>query len=229
MGLYTQSIFFGIGLTLGAYLIGAALKQRFKMSLFNPLLISNIIVIIVLLLSNTDYAVYMKGGQYINYLLTPATVCLAVPLYEKLDVLRTNLKAILIGTFAGVLTSLLMALVFSLLFGFTHTEYVTILPKSITSPIGIALAEELKGNPAITVALIVITGIFGNLIAEPVVKLLRLKSPVSVGIAIGTSAHVIGTTKAMEMGETEGAMSSLAITVAGLMTVFAASFFAGFY
>ncbi len=226
---YTQSIFFGIGLTLGAYLIGAALKQRFKLSLFNPLLISNILVIAILLLSNTDYAVYMKGGQYINYLLTPATVCLAVPLYEKLAVLRANLKAILIGTAAGVLTSLLMALVFSILFGFTHTEYVTILPKSITSPIGFGLAEELMGNPAITVALIVITGIFGNLIAEPVVKLLHLKSPVSVGIAIGTSAHVIGTTKAMEMGETEGAMSSLAITVAGLMTVFAASFFAGLY
>lgn len=226
---YTQSIFFGIGLTLGAYLIGAALKQRFKLSLFNPLLISNILVIAILLLSNTDYAVYMKGGQYINYLLTPATVCLAVPLYEKLAVLRANLKAILIGTAAGVLTSLLMALVFSILFGFTHTEYVTILPKSITSPIGFGLAEELMGNPAITVALIVITGIFGNLIAEPVVKLLHLKSPVSVGIAIGTSAHVIGTTKAMEMGETEGAMSSLAITVAGLMTVFAAFFFAGLY
>ena len=225
---YTQSIFFGIGLTLGAYLIGAALKQRFKLSLFNP--------------PHFQYPGHchppsiqhrlccLHEGRSV-YQLSPDSghrLPGGAP-YEKLAVLRANLKAILIGTAAGVLTSLLMALVFSILFGFTHTEYVTILPKSITSPIGFGLAEELMGNPAITVALIVITGIFGNLIAEPVVKLLHLKSPVSVGIAIGTSAHVIGTTKAMEMGETEGAMSSLAITVAGLMTVFAASFFAGLY
>ncbi|MFB0919055.1 MAG: LrgB family protein [Clostridiaceae bacterium] len=229
MEMLTSTIFFGIGLTLVAYMIGLFIKKKTNSSILNPLLISNILVIVILLATKTEYSTYMKGGQYLTYLLTPATVCLAVPLYEKLNVLKSNLKAIMIGTLAGVLTMLTMALVFSMLFGFSHSEYVSIMGKSITSPIGIGLSEELGGNPAVTVALIVITGIFGNMIAEPMVKLLNLKSPVAKGIAIGTSSHVIGTTKALEMGEIEGAMSSLAITIAGLMTVIVASFYAGIY
>lgn len=229
MEMLTSTNFFGIGLTLVAYMIGLFIRKKANSSILNPLLISNVLVIVVLLATKTEYSTYMNGGQYLTYLLTPATVCLAVPLYEKLNVLKSNLKAIMIGTLAGVITMLTMALVFSILFGFSHNEYVSILGKSITSPIGIGLSEELGGNPAVTVALIVITGIFGNMIAEPMVKLLNLKSPVAKGIAIGTSSHVIGTTKALEMGEIEGAMSSLAITIAGLMTVIAASFYAGIY
>ncbi len=229
MEMLTSTNFFGIGLTLVAYMIGLFIRKKANSSILNPLLISNVLVIVVLLATKTEYSTYMMGGQYLTYLLTPATVCLAVPLYEKLNVLKSNLKAIMIGTLAGVITMLTMALVFSILFGFSHNEYVSILGKSITSPIGIGLSEELGGNPAVTVALIVITGIFGNMIAEPMVKLLNLKSPVAKGIAIGTSSHVIGTTKALEMGEIEGAMSSLAITIAGLMTVIAASFYAGIY
>lgn len=223
---FTQNIFFGIGLTLVTYRIGVMIKDRFHHTLFNPLLIANILVIIILLTFKIKVEDYMIGAKYINYLLTPATVCLAIPLYDKLSVLKKEFRSIFIGCFAGVLTSIAMCAIFSFLFRFSHTDYVSMLGKSITTPIGLGLSEELHGNPSITVALIIVTGIFGNLIAETLVKVMRIKSPVAKGIAIGTASHVLGTSKAIEMGETIGAMSSLAISVAGLMTVFIAPFFA---
>ena len=170
----------------------------------------------------------IEGRQCLSYLLTPATVCLAVPLYRQLTLLRKNLKAVIIGIVSGVLASMVSVLVFAKLFGLSHSQYVTLLPKSITTAIGMGVSEELGGLVTITVAVIIITGVLGNVIAEAVCKIAKIEEPIAKGLALGTSAHAIGTAKAMEMGPVEGAMSSLAIAVAGLLTVITASVFAGF-
>ena len=159
--------------------------------------------------------------------MTPATVCLAVPLYEELELLKNNWKAVLFGIISGVITSLTTVLVLAKLLGLDHKTYVTLLPKSITTAIGMGISEELGGYVTITVAVIVITGVLGNILAELICKLFRIKEPIAKGLAIGTASHAIGTTKAMEMGEVEGAMSSLSIAVAGIVTVLLASFYAG--
>ena len=160
--------------------------------------------------------------------MTPATICLAVPLYEQMELLKKNWKAILGGIFAGVLTSLGIILIMAFLFEFSHEEYVTFLPKSITTAIGMGVSEELGGYASITVAIIIITGVVGNICADTVCKLFKITDPVAKGIGIGTASHAIGTAKAMEMGDVEGAMSSLSIVVSGILTVIAASVFAQF-
>ena len=217
---------FGLFLTLGAYLLGLAVNKRFKSPLTNPLLLSLVIIIPVLLLCGIDYDTYYEGAKYISYLLTPATVSLAIPLYRQLDKLRKHMKAILLGIFSGVLTSGLSIAGLSILFGLSHTDYVTLLPKSVTTAIGISLSEELGGIAAVTVASIVLTGILGNCMAPFLCRLFKVAHPVARGIAIGTASHALGTSKAIEMGEIEGAMSGLSIAVAGLMTVAAAQVFA---
>jgi predicted murein hydrolase (TIGR00659 family) len=224
----SSSVFFGVFLSILGYELGLFLKRKFQKPIFNPLLISIIFVIIVLLLLGIDYKSYNNGAQYLSYLLTPATVCLAIPLYQQLALLKSNLKAIFAGIFSGMLTSLVSVLLFSLLFHFTHAQYVTLLPKSITTAIGMGVSEELGGVAAITAAVIIITGVLGNILAETICRLFRIREPIAKGIAIGTSSHAIGTVKAMEMGEIEGAMSSLAIVVCGLLTVVGASIFAEF-
>ena len=223
-----NSLFFGAALSLAGYEVGLLLKKKFKMALFNPLLIAILCVMGMLQLMQVDYKTYNAGGQYISYLLTPATVCLAVPLYRQLTLLRKNLKAVVIGIVSGVLASMVSVLIFAKLFGLSHSEYVTLLPKSITTAIGMGVSEELGGLVTITVAVIIITGVLGNVIAEAVLKVAKIEEPIAKGLALGTSAHAIGTSKAMELGPVEGAMSSLAIAVAGLLTVIAASVFAGF-
>ena len=217
---------FGLFLTLGAYLLGLAVNKRFKSPLTNPLLLSLVIIIPVLLLCGIDYDTYYEGAKYISYLLTPATVSLAIPLYRQLDKLKKNMKAILLGIFSGVLTSGLSIAGLSILFGLSHTDYVTLLPKSVTTAIGMSLSEELGGIAAVTVASIVLTGILGNCMAPFLCRLFKVAHPVARGIAIGTASHALGTSKAIEMGEIEGAMSGLSIAVAGLMTVAAAQVFA---
>lgn len=223
-----NSVFFGVAVSLFAYEAGLWLKKKTKLTICNPLLISIILVICILVFFRVDYDSYYTGAKYLSYLLTPATVCLAVPLYEQLSLLKKNWKAIMAGIISGVLASALCVFVLSLLYGLSHEEYVTLLPKSITTAIGIGVSEELGGIVTITVAVIVITGVFGNMIAETVCRLFHIEEPIAKGIGIGSASHAMGTTKAMEMGEIEGAMSSLSIAVAGLMTVIAASLFANF-
>lgn len=223
-----NSVFFGAVISLLAYELGLILKKKFKMAIFNPLLIAIICVMGVLAVLDVDYETYNEGGKYISYLLTPATVCLAVPLYQQLTLLKKNLKAVALGIVSGVLASLVSVLLLAKLFGLSHEEYVTLLPKSITTAIGMGVSKELGGIVTITVAVIIITGVLGNMIAEVVLKAARIEEPVAKGLALGTSAHAIGTAKAMELGQIEGAMSSLAIAVAGLLTVVVASVFAGF-
>ncbi len=228
MSFFENSVFFGVVISLLAYGAGSLLQSRFKLALFNPLLISVAATIAVLAAAGIDYDVYYSGAQYLSYLLTPATVCLAVPLYEKLEVLKKNWRAILIGIVSGVLTTLLCILAMSLLFGLSHEEYVTLLPKSITTAIGMGVSEELGGYVTLTVAVIIITGVLGNIFAPLICRVFRIREPIAKGIAIGTSSHAVGTAKAMEMGEVEGAMSSLSIAISGLLTVVGASVFAQF-
>ncbi len=218
----------GVVISLLTYEIGLAARKKWKLSILNPLLISILLVIGILVLFRVDYESYNASAQYLSYLLTPATVCLAIPLYIQLDVLKKNIVAILTGILSGVLASLGSIFAMAMAFGLNHREYVTLLPKSITTAIGMGVSEELGGYVTISVATIIITGVLGNIIAETVCKLFRIRHAVSRGLAIGTAAHAIGTAKAMEMGEVEGAMSSLAIVVCGLCTVAGASVFANF-
>ena len=222
------SLFFGMFISILAYEIGLLIKKKWKLAILNPLLISILMVMLFLILTGVDYDSYNSSAKYLSYLLTPATVCLAIPLYRELAQLKKNLKAILVGVFAGVLTSLTSVLLLSIAFGFTHEQYVTLLPKSITTAIGMGVSEELGGITNITVAAIIITGILGNMIAELVCRIFRVVEPVAKGLAIGSASHAIGTARAMQMGETEGAISSLAIAVAGIITVVGASVFANF-
>ena len=211
----------GIVISLLAYEIGLAAQRKWKLAVLNPLLISIILVIAFLVVFHVDYESYNMSAKYLSYLLTPATVCLAIPLYLQLDLLKKNIVAILVGVFSGVLASLGTSVVF----GLNHKEYVTMLPKSITTAIGMGVSEELGGYVTISVAVIIITGVLGNMAAEFICKLFRIKSPISRGLAIGTASHAVGTARAMELGEVEGAMSSLAIVVCGLCTVIGASIF----
>lgn len=223
----TESVFFGALVSLAGYELGLILKKKFKLAIFNPLLIGSVSVIAVLLLLDLDYESYNEGGKYLSYLLTPATVSLAVPLYEQLGLLKKNLKAVAAGILSGVIASVVGVFALCKLFGMNHQQYVTLLPKSITTAIGMGVSEELGGIVTITVAVIVITGVLGNVIADLVYKVFGIEEPVAKGLALGTASHAIGTAKAMELGMTEGAMSSLAIAVAGLMTAVLAPVFSG--
>lgn len=224
--LISDSAVIGVILSIMGYELGLYLKKKFNYAILNPLLISIIFVMIFLVVFKVDYESYNLSAKYLSYLLTPATVCLAIPLYEQLQLLKKNFVAIMFGIFSGVLTSMVSVWVLSMIFNLSHEQYVTLLPKSITTAIGIGLSEELGGMVTITVAVIIITGILGNIIAESICRLFKIKSPIAKGIAIGTSAHAIGTARAMEMGEIEGAMSSLSIAVSGLCTTIAVSIFA---
>lgn len=225
---FANAAFAGVSVSLISYMIGVYLKKKLNVGLFNPLLISIAVTIIFLVLAHIDYDAYNEGARYLSWLLTPATVCLAIPLYEEFELLKSNVRAVMCGIISGVLTSLITILVLALFFGLTHEEYVTLLPKSITTAIGMGVSEELGGYVTITVAVIIITGVIGNILAEFICKIFRIEEPIAKGIAIGSAAHAIGTVKAMEIGEVEGAMSSLSIAVAGILTVVGASVFAHF-
>lgn len=224
----STSAYFGSIVSLFTYFIGDYIKKKTKIALISPLLISVAISIIVLICLDIPYESYKNSTRFINNLLTPVTVCLAVPLYEKLQLLKKNKVAVLAGIISGIITSCVCILLLALIFGLSNTEYVTLLPKSITTAIGVGLSEKLGGIPSITAPLIVITGVMGGILAPIVFRILKISEPIAKGIALGTSAHAIGTSKAFEYGETEGAMGSLSIAVAGIITVIFAPLFASF-
>ena len=226
---FASSSFFGILLTLAAYIIAMAIKKRFKASFLNPLLIAIVLCVGVILLLHVDYDVYNASAKYLSFLLTPATITLAIPLYEQIDKLKANLPAIMIGVLSGVLTSSLTIFLLSKLFSFSKAEFVTFFPKSITTAIGLSVCEEFGGFVSISVAAIILTGVLGNIICESFLKILRIKNSVAKGVAIGTSSHAIGTSKALEMGDVEGAISSVSLVVAGIITVLLAGIFIGMY
>lgn len=224
-----NSAFFGIALSLLGYWVGVWCNKKFRAPIFNPLLIGILLVILVLIVGKIDYNVYEIGGSYINFLLTPATICFALPLYRQIKLLKQHFLAIMAGVLSGVIASAVSILGLAVAFSLSHEEYVTFLPKSITTAIGMGASEELGGIVTITVAAIVLTGIIGNMMGEAVMKLFRIKNPIAKGVALGTSSHAMGTAKAFKMGEIEGAMSSLSLVITGLLTVITANIFAGFY
>lgn len=229
MNLIKDSLFFGMFVSLLSYETGILMKKKWKLVIFNPLLVSIVLIILFLKLFQIPYDSYNNSAKYISWLLTPATVSLAVPLYGQIEALKKHAAAIFCGIAAGALTSMGSVLGIAVFFGLSHTEYVTLLPKSITTAIGMGISQELGGIVTITVAVIIVTGIVGNILAEHVCRLAGIRHPVAKGIAIGSASHAVGTAKAMEMGEVEGAMSGLSIAVSGLITVITASVFANLY
>ena len=221
----SDSAYIGVLLTISSYGIGLWLNKKTGISILNPLLTSIILTTSFLVLAGISYESYNEDVNIINFFLTPSTICLAIPLYEQIHQIKKNPSAIGIGITSGVLASIFSIFGMSLLFGLDHTSYVTLLPKSITTAIGMGVSEELGGIVPVTIMSIVCTGIIGNIFAEKFLRIIKIKNPIAKGIAIGSASHVIGTSKAMEMGQTEGAMSSLAIVTSGIITVIAASVF----
>ncbi|WP_294650962.1 LrgB family protein [Fibrobacter succinogenes] len=222
MNAIINSPLFGILLSLVAFEIGVTISKKFKYSFLNPLLIANILIVGFLLTTGISLESYNVGGDYISVMLSPATVVLAVPLYRQISKLKQFWKPILAGIFAGSLTSLACVIVTSKLIGLSDTLMLSLLPKSITIPMGSVVSAQIGGIPPVTIIAITITGITGAVAAPAVCRFCRIKHKVAQGIAIGTASHALGTTKAMEMGEVQGAMSSLSIGVAGLFTAIVA-------
>lgn len=218
MNAIINSPLFGILLTLVTFEIGVTISKKFKYSFLNPLLIANVLIVGFLLITGISLESYNVGGDYISVMLSPATVVLAVPLYRQISKLKQFWKPILAGIFAGSLTSLACVIVVSKLIGLSDTLMLSLLPKSITIPMGSVVSAQIGGIPSVTIIAITITGITGAVSAPAVCRFCRIKHKVAQGIAIGTASHALGTTRAMEMGEVQGAMSSLSIGVAGLFT-----------
>jgi len=215
----TNNLLFALVLSLASFEIGIYINRKTKFSLLNPLLIGIIITITFLMVFNIDYETYDNGGKFINMFLGPATVVLAVPLYKQLNLLKKNAKAIFIGIFFGTVIGIVSIICISHLVGLDDTIIKSLAPKSVTTPIGISISEQIDGIVPITVLAIVATGIIGAVIGPTVCKICRIEDEVAVGIAIGTASHAVGTSKAIELGEVQGAMSSLSIGIAGIMTV----------
>ena len=211
---------FGILLSLTAFQVGTLLYKKTRLSILNPLLVASVLVMVFLLYFGIDFETYNLGGDYISFFLGPATVVLAVPLYKKIRLLKSNALPILAGISAGCIAGISSILTLSSLIGLDEVISKSLAPKSVTTPIGIEISKQIGGLPAITVAAIVITGITGAVLGPFICRRFRIKDKVAVGVAIGTASHALGTTRAIELGETEGAMSGLAIGIAGLITVF---------
>ncbi len=214
-----NSVFFGVALSIAAFFVGEKLRQKWNTPLLNPLLIATVIIITILAVGKIDYEVYNRGAQYITFLLTPTTICLAVPLYRQLEVLKKNIAAIVISIFCGCVAHVLIVVAIAALFQMDNILTISILPKSVTTPIALGISNEIGGIQAVTVAGVCVAGILGSVIGPTVLKLCRIKEPVAQGLGLGAPSHAIGTSKAMELGETQGAMSSLAIVVTGILTV----------
>ena len=211
----TSSPYFGVALSVIAFAIGVKLQQKLKTPVCNPLIIAILLVVGVLLIFKIPYESYYEGGKVIDMFLAPATACLAVAIYSKLKIL----KDILVGCTAGSAAS--MASVYGLcrLFGLDESLTISLIPKSVTTPIAVSVAEPNGGVVPVTVVAVIFTGILGGIFAPLLIRLLRIKDPVAAGLAIGASSHAVGTSKAVELGETEGAMSGLAIGICGIITV----------
>lgn len=209
---------FWLAATLGIYLALAKLQARLKSPLLNPLFLSTVILIIILINLDLPYESYMEGGRYIQIFVTPATVSLAIKLYKNFDYFKRYVKAIVTGIMVGVLAHTAIVAIASLIFNYDYQIAATLYPKSITTAIAVDVSATMGGLPSLTVALVVFTGVVGGIIAAPIFKACRIDDPVAQGIALGMSAHAVGTSKAIELGDLQGSMSSLALIFTGIIT-----------
>ena len=214
-----DSPFFGVTLTVIAYWAGVKIQRRTGLVICNPLIIAIVLVSGVLLLFKIPYESYNEGGSIINMFLAPATSCLAVSVYTRMELLKKNWLPILAGCVAGSLTSMGSVFLLCRLFGLDEAMTYSLLPKSVTTPIAVGIAEGHGGISSITVAAVILTGIMGSILAPFLIRIFRVKDAMTAGLAIGACSHAVGTSKAIEIGETEGAMSGLAIGICGIVTV----------
>lgn len=217
--LFSGSVYFGIVISLLFYWVSLIISRKIKLTICNPLLLTTIFIIVVLLIFDIDYDTYNYGAQYLTYFLTPATVCLAVPLYRQFEILKKNVAAIMLSIGAGCISHAIVIGVLTIAFCLSPELKASLIPKSLTTAIAIGVGEELGGITSVTVICVIITGLLGATIADGLFRLLKIEEPVAQGLACGTASHAIGTSKAIELGEVQGAMSSLAIVVTGILTV----------
>lgn len=216
---WTNSSFFGVAISVVAFWIGVKIQRKTGLVACNPLLIAVVLVIGVLLLFHIPYENYDQGGSLINLFLSPATACLAVAIYSKLSLLKENWLPILVGCTVGSLVSMGSVLLLCRLFNLDAAMTASLLPKSVTTPIAVSVCQTHGGISSITVVAVLITGIFGSIMAPTLIRLFRIDDPITAGLSIGACSHAVGTSRALELGETEGAMSGLAIGICGLVTV----------
>lgn len=214
-----SSPFFGISLSIFAFWIGMKIQKKTGLVFCNPLIIAIVLVIFVLLLFRIPYEAYNEGGEIINMFLAPATACLAVSVYTKIQILKKNWLPIVVGCAVGSFVSMTSIYVLCKLFGLDDAMTMSLVPKSVTTPIAVGVSSSHGGISSITVVAVLLTGIFGNIAAPFMIKLFRVKDPMTAGLSIGACSHAVGTSKAIELGETEGAMSGLAIGICGIITV----------
>ena len=214
----TNNPLFGVIISLIAFEIGKFIFNKTKLAIFNPLLIATIIVMGFLNIFHITVVDYMLGGNLIVFFLAPATVVLAIPLFQQIDLLKKHFIPIIGGGIVGAVVAILSVIILGKLLGIDHQLLVSFMPKSITTPIGIELSKMLGGIPSITVFAIIITGITGNVTA-PFIYSIRIKNPIAKGLGLGISSHAVGTSRAIEMGKVEGAMSALSIVIAGILTI----------
>lgn len=218
--LFVNVPLFGIFLSLVAFNVGTLLYRKTRLSILNPLLVASILVMFFLIYFGINYDTYNLGGNYISFFLGPSTVVLSVPIYKKIQLLKSNALPIFIGIISGCIAGVSSIFALSGLLGLNDIIIRSLAPKSVTTPIGIEISKQIGGLPAITIAAIIFTGIAGATLGPFVCRCFRIKEKIAIGVAIGTSSHALGTTRAMEMGETEGAMSGLAMGIAGFIMVF---------
>ena len=210
---------FGIVLSIVVYLFYVKIAKKVNHPLFNPLLMSIFTIMAILMIFKIPYESYNEGGKYITFLIAPATVAMIVNLYKNLDLFKKNIIPVLLGVTAGVLTAVISVIIMAKLFGLERSVEMSMIPKSLTTAIGVNLSEEYGGIAGLTVMAIMITGISGGVMAPIVMKVFKVTDPVAKGVGMGTSAHAVGTSRAIEMGEVEGAMSGLSIALAGFVSV----------
>lgn len=215
----SEHALFGLLLSIGVYLAFYRLQRRFPHPFLNPLLLSAITIIAFLTLTGIPYESYQKGADFLTILITPATVALAIPLKRHFDSLLKNYRAILLGITLGVCFHGVLVSAMAVMFNYSPELLATILPKSVTTPIALEVSQSMGGISSLTIAIVILTGILGPVVAPSLYKLLGIKDEVAQGIALGSATHAVGTSKAIEMGEVQGAMSSLAIIVTGIVTV----------
>ena len=223
---FSTSSFFYVTLTLVAFIFANTCQRQLKLPIFNPILIAAILVIAILNILNIPNFAYQAGCQALSFLLTPATICLAIGFYEQFQKLRHHIWAIFAGVLVGTVCSIGCIWLMSKIFCLDHALALSLLPKSVTTAIGVSLSDEIGGIAAVTTASIAITGIFGNITGPLMCRLFRFDSEVAQGVAFGTASHVIGTARAAEMSELAGAVSSLSLTIAGIATTLLLSFLA---